>query len=111
MKSKLKATSGINPTAIANRKYKEKIYAMCRRVERGDETAEKMLNKELESNTIAQWAVKHWMKLRASRLKKVGMGPNKDGLPVSRAKGRKQPKRGNAFKPYQGGIPGLGKKA
>ena len=111
MNSNSKATSGINPTAIANRKYKQKIYAMCRRVHRGDKTAEILLNKELESNALAQWAVKHWMKLRASRLKKLGMGPNKDGLPGSRAKGRKQPKRGNPFKPYQGGIPGLGKKA
>lgn len=39
------------------------------------------------------------------------IGGTIDGLPESRAKGRKPPITGNSFKPYQGGIPGLGKKS
>ena len=110
-KTNIKQSNGPNLRAIANRKYKQKIYELCRRVHEGDKIAEAKLNKELKTNSLAQWAVKHWIKVQNSRAKKMGIGPNKDGLPTSRAKGRKQLKRGNAYKPYQGGIPGLGKKS
>jgi hypothetical protein len=91
-KTNIKRCNGPNLRTIANRKYKQKIYALCRRVQKGDKIAEEKLNRELETNSLAQWAVKHWIKVQNSRAKKMGIGPNKDGLPTSRAKGRKQPK-------------------
>jgi hypothetical protein len=108
-KTNFKRRNGPNPRAIANREYKQEIYALCLRIQNGDITAEKILEKELKTKRLARWAVKHWIKLQKSRLK-TKWGINKDGLPASRAKGRKKLKYGNAYKLYQGGIPGLGKK-
>lgn len=98
-------------TSIKNHRYKQKIYALCRRIQKGDKAAEESLNIELKTNMLAYWAVKHWLKLQNHKTKKTGEEPCKDGLPPSRAKGMKQTRRGNAFKPYQGGIPSLGKKS
>ena len=42
---------------------------------------------------------------------KSKLGTNSDGLPASQARGRKVHLSGNAFRPYQGGIPGSGKKS
>lgn len=109
-KYKVPRSGGPGPRAVANRKYKKKIYALCDQVRKGNKAAERKLEKEIKLNTLAQWAIKHWVRLQNSRARKVGMSPSKDGLPPSRAKGRKQPKYGNPFKPYQGGAPGLGKK-
>ena len=47
-----------------NREYKQKIYALCKRASIGDPLAIINLDSELEKNTLAIWAVKHWMKIK-----------------------------------------------
>jgi len=96
-----------SPRTLANRSYKMKIYALCKRVQNGDKDAEAELALELEKNTLAKWAVKHWKKVQKSKKKKmIGSSP----VPTL-AKPKKAPLYGNAFKPFQGGAPGLGKKS
>ncbi|SHH05849.1 hypothetical protein SAMN05216361_3621 [Marisediminitalea aggregata] len=101
--------SGPSQTSIANHSYKQKIYTLCRRIQKGDKAAEESLNIELKTNLLAYWSVKHWLKLQSHKNKKTRKTSSKDGLPLSRAKGMNHKRRGNAFKPYQEGIPGLGK--
>lgn len=99
------------PRVLANRDYKQKIYALCERTKNGDKGADLELAAELNNNTLAIWAVKHWNKLQKSSGRKK-QGPKKAGkglLPTLAT--AKTPLYGNAYKPYQGGAPGLGKKS
>lgn len=86
-----------------NREYKRKIKSLVKRAENGDVRAETELRKELDKNNTARWVLKHMIKIKKSRRAKLG-----DASPAIRSKGSIQ--KGNAFKPYQGGIPSLGKK-
>ncbi|MET0105532.1 MAG: hypothetical protein ABW072_10365 [Sedimenticola sp.] len=95
-----------NSRSPTNRDYKKKIYALCEKVKYGDDNAERELSEELDKNTLATWAVKHWNKVQKSKGRNKSF---KDSM-KKRTKVKKQ-NYGNAFKPYQGGAPGLGKKS
>lgn len=84
--------------------YKQKIYALCRRVRQGDEAAAQELQREIEKSSLALWAVKHWLKISKRR------------PPAKKDAGKIKKKRTSsiyfsAFKPLQGGAPGLGKRS
>ena len=93
----------------ANREYKQRIYRLCRHAAGGDKVAQVELERELRSNRLAQWAVKHWRELKDSKARRLDMhGPS----PIpSLARTKSSLVYGNAFRPYQGGAPGLGKKS
>ena len=84
-----------------NKTYKHLIYALCSKVAKGDKAAEQELKEQMDKNSIAVWAVKHWMKQKS---KTQGAATSPGRIKAKRSKGY-----GNAFKPYQGGSPGLGK--
>lgn len=50
-----------------NRRYKKKIYSLCKRVSNGDKRAESELADELEKSSTAVWATKHWLKLHRKK--------------------------------------------
>lgn len=84
-----------------NKAYKNWIYSLCSKIAKGDNVAEQKLEEQMAKNTTAVWAVKHWMKRRSQ---------NGDELvSSSKIKTKRSIIYGNAFKPYQGGSPGLGK--
>lgn len=91
------------PSENPNRRYKKKIYSLCKRVSKGDKQAESELASELGKSSTAVWAVKHWLKLHRKKPAVLGSAANK-------IKARGLPTYGNAFKPYSGGLPGLGKR-
>lgn len=96
-----------NPTTNSNRRYKQKIYSLCQRVRKGDKEAEFELSIELNKSTNARWAVKHWLKIDKRR-KGLQLGKRVKSL---KRKHSNTPIYGNAFKPYQGGAFGLGKRS
>ncbi len=87
-----------------NKNYKRKIRALIAKVEKGDKSAERELSHELDKSSTARWVLNHMLKLKGENSKK-----NRGSS--SKIKARKNPKYGNAYKPYQGGAPGLGKKS
>ena len=101
----IKKSRNNNPTTIANRKYKQYIYELCRKVQSGDNQAELELKAELDKNSNATWAVKHFIKV--SKRKKNYLGHKK----LKKRRKREKPLYGNFYKLYQGGSPGLGKRA
>jgi len=99
----VKSLRSQKPTGNPKRRYKKRIYALCQKVANGGKQAELELAKELEKNSVAVWAVKHWLKLHQKK-------PAVLGSAASKIKARRLPAYGNAFKPYSGGLPGLGKR-
>lgn len=69
-------------------------------MQKGDKNAESELAKELNENPLAAWAVKHWSRVQKGK-----------GAPSPKISTSNNRAYGNAFKPYQGGAPGLGKKS
>ena len=98
-----------SPPALANRLYKQKIYPLCEKANKGDKSAELELASELEKNTVAAWAVKHWNKLQKGKARRNAARTG--GNPVPKLATAKKPTYGNAYRPYQGGAFGSGKKS
>jgi len=99
--------TSVSPQTQRNRAYKQKIYKLCSAVVKGNRVAEIELEEELDKNSQAHWAVKHWLKVhhRKSLIKSASWLSSD---PKIRTK--KKPRYGNAFKPFQGGALELGKK-
>ena len=89
-------------------KYKKRIYKLCSAIRQGNKSAESALEKELSNNDTAEWAAKHWIKMK-SRKPKLSSSLLLSSSSKIRAK-KKRHHYGNAFKPYQGGAFELGKK-
>lgn len=85
----------------ANKAYKNKIYRLCAKVEKGDKNAEKLLQEQLAKSTTAAWAVEHWLKRKKNTTDPLSSS--------AKIKTKRSMTYGNAFKPYQGGLPGLSK--
>lgn len=89
-------------TENRNKLFKNRVYRLCGKVEKGDRKAEAELQELLTKSTTAVWAVKHWLKRSSST-----SGARLAALSkIRRARDRGY---GSAFKSYQGGSPGLGR--
>jgi hypothetical protein len=93
-------TQKLNP----NRQYKRKIRSLIVRTSKGDPRAEEDLAAELGRSSAARWVLKRMVARRARSIRKVDEA---SGL----IRARKLPTHGSAYKPYQGGLPGLGKRS
>lgn len=85
-----------------NKLFKNRVYRLCAKVEKGDKKAEAELEELLTKSTTAVWAVEHWLKRSKST----------SGTRLATLSKIRRPRDrgyGNAFKSYQGGSPGLGK--
>lgn len=93
---------------LSKKQRKEWVYALCERVQRGDQEAERQLEEELSASAVARWAEKHWRKVRAGKERRLRK--NQGG-------GHRGPRRsvpsmgvsGDPTRPVQGGAFGSGK--
>lgn len=97
-------TKSKKSTENRNKLFKNRVYRLCGKVEKGDKKAEAELGELLLKSTTAVWAVEHWLKRSSSTSGTRVAALSK----IRRARDREY---GNAFKSYQGGSPGLGKQS
>lgn len=86
-----------------SKKYKKLIYSLCRRASRGSISSLNRLQIEIDTNSLAMWAVKHWKRINEQKSKNL-KGPRVKGSLTKLATGN------YGGRPYQGGSPGLGRR-
>ncbi|WP_444892957.1 hypothetical protein ACJJIE_21715 [Microbulbifer sp. TRSA001] len=46
------------------RQYRKYIYALCRKASKGNDIAAAELESQMKEKKLANWAVKHWLKMK-----------------------------------------------
>lgn len=101
---KKKSTLAKIETRIRHRIYTQKIGHLSYKAAHDDLDAEKKLEAELKNNPVAKTIMERI--ITSGTLE--SFGPN-TGL--KKQKGSELPISGSAFRPWSGGLPGLGKKS
>ncbi|MEX1214388.1 hypothetical protein [Saccharospirillum sp.] len=88
--------------------YRKRIRRLCYRVLNGDLIAEKNLDVE-QSNPDARKIISQVIKSAKKAKLKAKVEAKKVGIPAANVKSKNKLGYGNAYKPFQGGSPGIGK--